>query len=366
MTLPEATKLFQRFAIDAGTDAAARANFQLLVTDLVMVAFPDATTVEGAGGRDWGIDTVVGELAGGEVRLWQSKFVLKWQDKGPRSQVYSSYASAKKQADKNAYTLKSWTLVVPCILAPTELQWFQKWAKSKLTADGVAVTLWDGTRLRHLLQSIDAAHIAQQAFPHLFPVASPPVKAKVTHLEDPAVFAGALFVRQLHEAGRTETDAASANFFATDALVRDLAEKGDEMSLAAIRDLELEVRTIWENQFSKQAPYADGHGRITNLIDEVLQGASECEDPDGIALNKAHKRGTAHRIVEHQWAGWVTHWRKIAEQHVAPSAASHGSGRADEAAATVNPEAHDESGNHATKIGSAMKTTLSVDEVENA
>lgn len=318
MTFPEASKLFERFAIDAGTDGAARADFQLLVTDLVMVVHPDATTVEGAGGRDWGIDTVAGELAGGEVRLWQSKFILNWQNRNPRSQVYASYNSAKKKAADNGYKLKTWTLVVPCILAPEELKWFQGWAKGRLKADDVAVDLWDGPQLRHKLQCTDAEHIARQYFAHLFPAtAGPPaaIKAAVAHLDDPAAYADALFVRQLREAGRTETDAASANFFATDALVRDLADKGEARAVAAMRDLELDVRTIWESEFSKRAPHADGDGRMPDLIDEVVEKAGACDDPDCLALNKAHKRGTAHRIVEHRWAGWVTHWRDVAADH---------------------------------------------------
>lgn len=318
MTFPEATKLFERFAIDAGTDGAARANFQLLVTDLVMVVHPDATTVEGAGGRDWGIDTVAGELAGGEVRLWQSKFILSWQNKNPRSQVYASYNSAKKKAAEHRYKLKTWILVVPCILAPEELKWFQTWAKGRLKADDVAVDLWSGPQLRHKLQSTDAEHIARHNFPHLFPApAGPPApkKAAVAHLDDPSGYADALFVRQLREAGRIETDAASANFFATDALVRDLADKGEAEAVDAIRDLELEVRTIWESEFSKHSPKADPTGLIPDLIDEVIEKAGCCDDPDGLALNKAHKRGTAHRIVEHRWAGWVTHWRDVAADH---------------------------------------------------
>ena len=54
--------LFQRFAQDALTMGGARTTFQMLVTNLVKVQHPDATTVEGSGGRDWGIDTFAGQL----------------------------------------------------------------------------------------------------------------------------------------------------------------------------------------------------------------------------------------------------------------------------------------------------------------
>jgi len=323
-TFPDVPMLFGRFEIDAGSSAAARANFQLLVTDLVMVQFPDATTVEGAGGRDWGIDTIAGELSGGDVRLWQSKFIKVWQDYSPRSQVYKSYNSAKKKAAENKYVLKAWTLVVPCILSPEELQWFHKWRHKRLAADGVAVDLWDGPRLRHLIQQIDSESIARRYFAHLFPtpgLASQPKRANVAHLDDPSMYEGALFVRQLREAGRLETDAASAQFFATDALFRDLANKGEVDAVAAMRSLELDVREIWENRFNQQITFATKGGLIPELIDEVIQKASECADPDGVALSGAHKKGTAHRIVENRWGGWVRHWRDVANDHDQPSLA---------------------------------------------
>jgi len=61
--LAEPSLLFQRFAQDALTQGGARTTFQMLVTNLVKVMYPDATTVEGSGGRDWGIDTFAGQLA---------------------------------------------------------------------------------------------------------------------------------------------------------------------------------------------------------------------------------------------------------------------------------------------------------------
>lgn len=324
MTFPDPSKLFSRFTDDAGTDAAARANFELLVTDLVIVRHPDATTVEGAGGRDWGIDTVVGELAGGQVRLWQSKFIKEWKDDTPRSQVYSSYNSAKKQAGKNGYTLKTWTLVVPCVLSPSELQWFGEWNKKRLTADGIAIDIWDGTKLRHLLQQTEAEGIARRNFSHLFPQPPEPPKPKKAVLKalgDPASYNGALFVRQLREAGRIETDTASAQFFATDALLRDYANKGEADALNAMHELELDVRDTWEARFNNQLPLADETGKIPDLIDHVLNCAGTSPDPDGITLTTAHKKGAAHRIVETKHAGWVAHWRDIAEAHAEPTAA---------------------------------------------
>ena len=62
-TLPDVRALFSHFRLQAGSDAAARVEFQSLVTDLVDVRHPDANEVAGPGGTDWGIDTYVGSLA---------------------------------------------------------------------------------------------------------------------------------------------------------------------------------------------------------------------------------------------------------------------------------------------------------------
>lgn len=48
--------------MDAGTSAAARANFELLVGDVLMLDEPTIRPVEGPGGRDWGIDLISGDM----------------------------------------------------------------------------------------------------------------------------------------------------------------------------------------------------------------------------------------------------------------------------------------------------------------
>ncbi|TDD58839.1 hypothetical protein E1263_17325 [Kribbella antibiotica] len=322
--LPDVPQLFARFDSDAGSSGAARDRFEMLVTDLVKVKHPDATTVEGPGNRDWGIDTFWGQLAGGSVLVWQSKYIRDWQDKTPQSQIRTSFESAVKHATAEKYKITAWTLAVPCKLAPDQLKWLQGWAKRQSAATGIAIQLWDGTELRNQLLTRDAMDVRREYFPHT--VESIPVALGIQSAEPIAVtddltqFEGALFVRQLREAGSVETDSACAHFFATDALIRDFEAKGHEDAMTSMTELHLEVHDIWERNFNEQLVTAQDDGRLPRLLSLVTDAAAACPNPHGLHLARAHKKGTAHRLVEQKKAGWVAHWRDVAASHVQPGA----------------------------------------------
>jgi hypothetical protein len=324
VVLADVSQLFQRFDSDAGSDGAARDRFQMLVTDLVRARHPDATTVEGPGNRDWGIDTFRGQLAGGAIHIWQSKYILEWQTDDPQRQVRDSFRSAVKHAAEHRYKITAWTLVVPCKLHPKQYQWFTGWAQRQSRETGIAINIWDGVEIRHQLMTQDALHVRHEYFAHtlapMTPTQPTAVQMPVARTEDLGQFKAALFVRQLTEAGHVETDSACAHFFATDALVRDLEAKGQAEETAAMEDLHLEVQDIWEGHFNAQVGNADENGRIPGLVTLVVNGAAACENPPGLHLAKAHRKGTAHRIVEKQRAGWVKHWRDVATEHFPPTA----------------------------------------------
>lgn len=315
MALPEPALLFARFAQDAGTRGGARTYFQLLVTDLVKVQHPDAATVEGPGGRDWGIDTFVGQLAGGRIAVWQSKFVLDWSHNGPQGQIRKSFRDALAKADEKGHAVESWTLSLPCIPDPDQRRWFDGWARRESARTGVSIHIWDGIDLRHQLMRSDAEHVRRDYFPHTLLADMAPRYETVAVTNDLTPFADALFVRQLQAAGRVETDAACALYYATDVLVRDYTAKGSKETLSALDELHLNVHEIWERHFNNEAPTATSDGRMSRLHDLVLDAAGTCEDPPGINLRPAHRKGTAHRLVEEAKAGWVTHWKEIAETH---------------------------------------------------
>lgn len=316
--LPEPELLFGRFEMDAGTKGGARNYFQLFITDLVKVQYPLATTVEGSGGRDWGIDTFVGELRG-DIFVWQSKFILRWDDEGPQNQVRASFNHAIKKAAEKGHRVKVWTLCVPCNLEPGQHRWFTGWAKRMKAQHGTEVLLLNGTDLRGQLMREDARDVRREYFPHTMSTAEPldggSRVERVATAVDHTQFDGALFVKQLHAAGHMETDAARGLFFATEALFRDYTAKGDEASLNALEELHLDIQEVWEHAFNQSSPSADAEGRIAGLIETVMDRAAGRPDPAHLALRPAHKKGAAHRLVEAAHAGWVNHWRAIASEH---------------------------------------------------
>jgi hypothetical protein len=277
----------------------------------VKLEHPTADEVEGPGGYDWGIDTFVGSLDD-TVTVWQSKFFLEWTGETQRKQVRDSFKQIADKAVENDIKLDAWTLCLPCTLPPEERKWFDTWAAKQRRERGITIRLWGGIDLRHKLMREDAADVLRSYFE---PDTGKPAVENLHVSDDLAAFDDALFVRQLHEAGHVETDAARGLFFAADALFRDIAARGDEAAIQGMTELHLEVHNIWETRFNTAKSGADADGRMAGLVEAVINEAGTVPDPAGVRLRPAHRRGVAHRLVEDARAGWVTHWRKVADSH---------------------------------------------------
>ena len=294
-----------------GSHAGARAQFQVLVTDLVAVQHPAANEVAGPGGQDWGIDTYVGRLDDSVV-VWQSKFFWPWKGEDQQKQVRESFKEVLSKAKTEGFRVAAWTLCVPCILPPGEQKWFDGWvSRAKRAHPGVKIEIWNGVELRSRLGKPDATEVYRSHFqsgvtPSNFPL---------HHANDLSALDETLFVRQLEEAGQVETDAARGFFFAAEALVRDVVASGGEAEKEALQELHLELRSLWEEHFNDLIPTATADGRIAGLLRAVLQAAGGLDDVGGLHLRPAHRKGLVHRLVEDVRAGWVRHWRAVADNH---------------------------------------------------
>ncbi|WP_230100444.1 hypothetical protein [Microbacterium sp. Bi98] len=314
--LPAPDVLFRRFLDDSKTFAGARERFQLLVTDLVSVESPAASEVAAPSGSDWGIDTFVGAL-NKRLVVWQSKFFLDWGEP-QRGQIRSSFNEVMKQAKENGFTVSAWTLCVPSILPPGEQKWFDTWSAGKRRLHkGLIIELKNGGRIRRELMRPDAAWVREQYFPRAAETVAA-IAVQISELLDP--LERALFVKQLNLAGHEETDAAKGYFFAAEAMARDVSARAVQAEVNALNEVELEVHGEWESAFNLARDRADVDGRIPGLVDVVMSAAAALPASSDLPLRPAHRRGIAHRLVEHVKAGWVAQWREAAKQHEGPRA----------------------------------------------
>lgn len=312
--LPAPDVLFRRFLEDSKNFAGARERFQLLITDLVSVQVPAASEVAAPSGSDWGIDTYIGAL-NGQMVVWQSKFFLDWGE-SQRGQIRSSFNEVMKKAQENKFTVAAWTLCVPSVLPPEEQKWFDTWAAGQRRKHkGIVVELKNGGRIRRELMRPDAAWVRGQYFPNAIQPTDP---IEVQVAEDLSLLEGALFVRQLNLAGHRETDAAKGYFFAAEAMARDVAARAVPGEVSALNEIELDIHGEWESAFNHASNAAAEDGRMVGLVDAVTAAAGALPSTARLPLRPAHRRGIAHRLVEHVRAGWVLQWRQIANDHAAP------------------------------------------------
>lgn len=310
VNLPDADILFSHFAAEAGSLAAARSRFQSLATALVAIRHPDANEVAGPGGTDWGIDTYVGSLAG-DIFVWQSKFFPTWNNDDPQKQVRDSFSQLQTKASEEGLTVSSWTLCVPCILAPEQQLWFDRWAVRKKRETGTEIEMWNGLLVRRYLQQPDARQVLGEYFPtHL----SEPLIEGLETTSDLAQYDNALFVRQLTEAKYMSTDSARGTFFAAEVVARDVIGRGDNEAIMGLREVDADIHNAWETKFNSYVGSADADGCMLDLVADVLQNVSALENPTGLRLRPAHRRGFMHRVVDDRRAGWVTHWKDVVRE----------------------------------------------------
>jgi len=319
--LPEPEQLFTRFHADCTSNGAARDRFEAFVLDLVQARWEDASTVAARNNNDWGIDAFVGNLGGGDIRVWQAKYFREWQNRSPQNEVRGSFASAQKQAQAKGHRIVEWTLVVPAILHPEQRRWFDRWGVKQRRLTGTRIMIWQGDELRRQLISTETFQVRREYFPHTLDAdAVPPAeRPEVAVSDDYSMFDDALFVRQLRAAGHVETGAACGTFFATDALRRDLQARRADRELQALKTVQLGIHSAWDMRFNELVGAAAVDGLMPALYRAVITDAMVVPDPPGLILQPAHKQGAAHMLVDDGKAGWVSHWREVVASHTGAS-----------------------------------------------
>lgn len=265
---------------------------------------------------DWGIDVFVGNL-GGAVTVWQSKYFMpEVAGKTHQAQIRESFDSAVKNAAEQGFTLTQWILCVPSSMDGPTAKWWDTWKRKKERLFGVVIDLWDETELRSLLISPDAESVRRHYYE---PAQAARPGAEVVGLaeEDADKLETALFVRQLREAGHVEVATSKQQFFNAELMAREIVDKGVSTEIAALSSADAVVHGLWEDHFNEAC---QGHqdARLPGLHRSVMSEirAQHATLGAGLPGGPVHTCGLMHRVVDNRRAGWVRHWRRVADDHV--------------------------------------------------
>jgi hypothetical protein len=307
---------FSAHQVRAGVQGA-REDFESMIGQLVRAVTPGARMIAANPG-DWGIDVLVGDL-GGSVVVWQSKYFMPEVSESHQSQIRESFASVVKNAAVQGFTLMQWTLCVPSSMDGPTAKWWDKWKKRKTRETGVAIELWDETELRGLLISPDAEAVRRHYYePAQAARMAAAVESEVVSLppEDADRLETALFVRQLREAGHVEVAASKQQFFNAELMAREVVDKGLRAEVAALSSADAVVHSLWEEHFN-EACLLHQDSRLPGLHKSVMSviRAEHSTLAAGLPASPVHTCGLVHRLVDNRRAGWVRHWRQVADDH---------------------------------------------------
>ncbi|WP_030443324.1 hypothetical protein [Actinoplanes subtropicus] len=98
---------FAAHQIRAGNLAGARDDFEQMLAMLIAAVHPG----------DWGIDVLLGNLAG-MVVFWQSKYFWPVVTRSQQAQIRESFESALAAAGRHGHHLRRWVLCVAENLTP--------------------------------------------------------------------------------------------------------------------------------------------------------------------------------------------------------------------------------------------------------
>jgi hypothetical protein len=312
---------FALFALDS--DEAGRATFERLVTDLVKVVHPSARAVKANPG-DWGIDTLVGTLAGGTIHVWQSKFWMDGIGESQQAQIRESFRSLMQKTGERKLDVKSWTLCIPAVMDPEMTAWWDKWSGDRALEYGIEIGLWDETELRGMLIKLDFEDVRGNYFGY------PPGHDLQNRLVDepatPEEYDSALFVKQLHEANIEDDMAARRAFFNAEVMTRDINEREVERELHALHEVRATLHQIWHTRYVRCTTEGTApNGLLPALYPDTMVAVESYHQnqPSRVLRDTlVHRTGIVHHLAEDGQLGWVRHYAQLAQDHLEQTRAS--------------------------------------------
>lgn len=301
-----------------GSVEGGRALFEKLVQDLAGVEHPDISTVEANPG-DWGIDAYVGQLVEGSVAVWQAKYFINGFGESQQAEVRNSFKSAKTAAVKNGYRLQAWTLAIPVGLDGPMSQWWEGWKKRTEKNERVVIDLWHESALRRRLIREGARDVLEYYFnpvAHVAIIEDDRLEPELKDLPDPERYDGALFVRQMYEAGLMDCRSAREEFFNAEILTQEILDKGETREVKALRSWSITLRSAWSLCYNDLCQRESGR-QLPGLFGSVMKAVNDhhASVPRFLRATPVHGNGLIHHEVDNGGAGWVRDWADVAATH---------------------------------------------------
>jgi len=307
---------FAAHQIRAGNLPGARDDFEQMLAMLIAAIYPGARAIAANPG-DWGIDILLGDLSG-LVIVWQSKYFWPVVTRSQQAQIRESFDSALAAATRNGYQMRRWVLCVPASMDPGTAQWWDRWRARRQRETGVVIDLWHETTLREMLVRPDAAHVRRHYYDPFTPPGPERHARRSLHEVNRDQSVGleqALFIRQLRAAGHVEVESAKHEFFNADLLAREIMDKAVPAEMDALGEADSVAYSIWEARFNAINQAYPAEPTLPGLHAAVMGEIRESRAfPPELNAGRVHHCGLMHRIVQGRNAGWVRHWREIAEQ----------------------------------------------------
>jgi hypothetical protein len=155
-------------------EQGAREGWEQMIAWLVRLDHPTAERIEANGQGDGGIDVLVGNLTGGEITIWQAKYVRVIDD-SQKKQIRGSFRSALDSAAERGNHVVRWVLCVPINLDIPGRKWWEQWRADNQRLHNVRIDLWGETELVRLIARPKAADLHAYYFSGAYDHDSPSI-----------------------------------------------------------------------------------------------------------------------------------------------------------------------------------------------
>ena len=306
-------------------DAGAREVFEKICTHLLQAQYgEDAHNIRVSRG-DAGIDILVGDFQS-PIDNYQCKYFIDGIGNSQKTQIKDSFERAIYAKD---YSMRKWTLCVPCSLSSSEFKWWSEWKGQQKKIHEIDIALFDGTYLISELKKYDIYyelfynHKSKKLDEILESMRYEKTRLAeeiIVMLTDitPSDYDSMIFVKKLENAKIEMIDGCKRDFFNAEFAEYIIKSKGDTECIRLLQNLKRKVYDFWETQYRRYQCDDDGNDLLTRTyerIEDADTAALSCASLPEISL--AAKKGMLHQWAEDCSIGWLRNYKEKLEEFLA-------------------------------------------------